>query len=76
MYIASVSPFGSWSDERRAIADLSDIARACLMRLSGNRSDIAFPLSWRPEDAVLAEMERERARKARERLAGTEWEAV
>lgn len=76
MYAAATNPYDEWSDERRALADIHDMVRACLRRLSGDRSEIRFPLSARPEDEERARAAREGAAKARERIQETRWEAV
>lgn len=74
MYQAAKSPYMEWTDERRALADMKDLVRACLLRLSGDRSTIRFPLSPRPEDTAQAEEERERVSNAQRRIRETRWE--
>lgn len=76
MYAAATNPYKAWSDERRALADIQDSIRACLRRLSCDRSVIQFPLTPRPEDQVRAKAERERAQEAQKRISETRWEAV
>lgn len=76
MYAAAKNPCMAWSDDRRAVADLRDLVRACLLRLSGDRSTLRFPLSARPEDEARAKEERERVSNAQRRINETRWEAV
>lgn len=76
MYVAAMDPWRAWTDERRTLADINDAIRACLRRLSGDRSAIQFPSSRRPEDEARAKAEHERARETRKRIDETRWEAV
>lgn len=76
MYVSATNPYGTWTEERRALADIHDAIIACLRRLGGDRSTIQFPISSRPEDKVRAKMERERVSSARRRIDDTRWEAV
>lgn len=76
MYAAACDPEMEWTDERRAMADIEDAIRACLRRLSGDRSTIRFPISGRPEDKARARAEREQVKSAHKRIKETRWEAV
>lgn len=76
MYAAAKDPYDAWTDEQRALADIHDAVRACLRRLSGDRSSIQFPLSARPEDEARAKAVRERACNVHKRIDETRWEAV
>lgn len=75
-YMAATDPCAAWTDERRALADIKDAVRACLRRLSGDRSAIRFPSSERPEDGARARVELARVRETCRRINETRWEAV
>lgn len=73
MYAASKDPYQAWTDERRALADIRDIMRACLRRLGGDRSTISLPSTWRPEDEARARAQREKAKRTQSILTETKW---
>ena len=73
LYRASLRPFGEWTEEREAAADIQDsVAR--LAQLVAKGTTEGAPTVVRPSDLEARAAASRRARDVRRRIEGTNWE--
>lgn len=73
-YKAAASPALAWSDAKHWMADVMDLLLIVNWRLMGCPVELKPAPVERPGDAELRIRAREKAREAREKIEGTEWE--
>lgn len=75
MYLAALSPYWAWGEERSAMADVCDLQLRA-ERLVATHSTEGAQRITRPADVYERRQALEKAREAKKKMETTEWELV
>lgn len=75
MYLAALSPYWAWSEERNAIADVCDLQFRA-ERLTCTRSTEGAHRITRPRDVYERRQALDKAKAAKQKMETTKWELV